>query len=406
MESKHIVRLVEWHSPQSISAHPLLHLLHRAHAARHFDAAAVAPAVRVVLVLHPVLHHHDIAILIRLPFDRISQQLLVAHLLHRGYQAAEQEVLHHRQLPQDLGHEHLAHALLDLQPVARGADVVEHGAVPAQALDVLDAVDEGHLVEVEVVLGALLEDQRAVDGFGADVPVPQQLRGAEQERQELVVVEPPHAVRAGRLEVVRHLHPAHEHEVAREYAQDELREGGARQQRELVEAQQPAEEVELVPRPVVDARRVAEAAGEVERQLGDGARVRHAHALVPRALLARHPLHEDAERFVAEARAARVLGGDVVQDGFGAVEHVEDGGDGRVGGLRGGGRDGRVLHAVGEGEDEGLEEGVGRGRFEEVVVLWREDAADGLLERPGGSARGIVAAAAGGGGARGGYGRR
>jgi len=148
--------------------------------------------------------------------------LFSAHSIHCRNQAAKEKVLHHGQLPQHLLDEHLLEASLDLVPALGSADVVEHGRVPAQALDVLDRVDEGHLVEVEEVRSAFLQRQRAVDSLRRDEFVADELAGAEQERQELVVIEPPHAVRPGRLEVVRRLHRAHESQVARENDQREL----------------------------------------------------------------------------------------------------------------------------------------------------------------------------------------
>jgi len=64
----------------------------------------------------------------------------------------------------------------------------------------------------------------------------QQLRGAKKERKELVVVETPDAMGAGRLKVIGSLNKAHEVEIARERHQDERGEIGSSDQSKLIEA--------------------------------------------------------------------------------------------------------------------------------------------------------------------------
>jgi hypothetical protein len=70
-------------------------------------------------------------------------------------------------------------------------------------------VDELDARKVHVLARVLGDDVCVVDRARADVLVPAELRRAEEERQEMVVVEPPHAVRARGLEPVRGLQHAH-----------------------------------------------------------------------------------------------------------------------------------------------------------------------------------------------------
>ena len=107
-----------------------------------------------------------------------------------------------------------------------------------------------------------------------DVVAADELRRGEEERQELVVVEAPDAVRAGGLEPVRRLHLAHQQQVAAEDARHHRRPVGRLEQLRLLEPEQPREEREPVPRAVVDPRRVAEGVGEVRRELAPSAAAR------------------------------------------------------------------------------------------------------------------------------------
>jgi hypothetical protein len=63
-------------------------------------------------------------------------------------------------------------------------------------------LDEAHAAQVHVVAGAGVEHLLAVDGARADEGVVDQLRRAPDEGQELVVIQPPHTVRPGRLQPV------------------------------------------------------------------------------------------------------------------------------------------------------------------------------------------------------------
>lgn len=223
-------------NPAQTAGATFAHLTGGAEAAGHADAAAVAPAAGVVDVADAAFVK-DVdggAVVVGLVFgvgvgDGLVGICVVGegHAGGGGDQGPEEEVLHDGQFAQDLGDEHAAHAALDLAPGPGGGDVVEHGAVPAQAVlggggsgsssftarycrrprnavagGDLDAVDEADLAEVEVVVAKLLEGQGLVDGARGDEAVVEQLGGAEQKGQELVVVEAPDAVGAGRLEGV------------------------------------------------------------------------------------------------------------------------------------------------------------------------------------------------------------
>ena len=254
----------------------LPHLLSSSKTTGHLDTAAVAPAGTIVSVARMAV----IGVILPTVLAG-SGRILLAHALGSGDEGAEEKVLHDGQLPQDLCDEHAAHAAVNLGPRLGGGDVVEHGAVPAQALDRLCAVDELDLAEVEEVVAKLLDGEVLVDGARGDEGVVQELGGAEEEGQELVVVEAPDAVGAGGLEVVGHLDDAHEGEVAGEDAQDEGLEVGALEDAELVEAEEPHHKVELVAGAVVDAVPVAEGLGEVGGGFGDGVGVVEAEAFMP-----------------------------------------------------------------------------------------------------------------------------
>ena len=125
-----------------------------------------------------------------------------AHSLRCRQKCAKHKVLHDGELAEDLFFVHEDHALVDFCPVERAADVVEHGAVPAQAGRGLDGVDELDAPEVHVLLAVLAQHVLVVDALWPQVRVRVQLRRPKQERKELVVVQPPHAVRPCRLKVV------------------------------------------------------------------------------------------------------------------------------------------------------------------------------------------------------------
>lgn len=73
-----------------------------------------------------------------------------------------------------------------------------------------------------------------------------ELRGPEEEGEEVVVVQPPDAVRARGLEVVCCLQCAEEAHIAREEEQGEGWEGGGGEEGELAEKKEVDEEVQLV----------------------------------------------------------------------------------------------------------------------------------------------------------------
>lgn len=85
-----------------------------------------------------------------------------------------------------------------------------------------------------------------MDRHRADEGVMEELRGPEQEGQELVVVQAPDAVRARRLQVVGLLDVAHEDQVSGEDTEHEVREVRWCDDAQLVETYQPDDEVQLV----------------------------------------------------------------------------------------------------------------------------------------------------------------
>lgn len=120
-----------------------------------------------------------------------------------------------------------------------------------------------------------------MDAQGSDVRVMQQLRCADEERQEMVIVQPPHAVRAGGLEVVRALDSPHQGDVSREDEEGESGEGGGWKEGETVQAEEPDDEVEFMAGPVVDAGAVAEGIVEVGRGFCYGGLVGEPERRVP-----------------------------------------------------------------------------------------------------------------------------
>ena len=320
--------------------------------------------------------------------------LLFAHALCRRDHGAKHEVLHDGELAEDLGDKHAAHAAINLFPGPGRGDVVEHGAVPAQALDRLCAVDEADLAEVKVVAAGLLEGEVLVDGARGDVGVVEELGGAEEEGQELVVVEAPDAVGAGGLEVVEHLHGAHDLEVARKDAQHERGEVGGLYDAETVQAQQPDGKVELVTGAVVDAVAVAKGLGQVGGRFGGGAGGEMADAAAAAALetelavpsvRARADEVEEAPKgLVAEARATLLVGWRELHEGLDLVEDAQQRPDGLAesGVVDGGGRAGCVDDGLGEAKHPANNGAVGRGGQEELMVPFGEDAARGYLEGP------------------------
>lgn len=316
--------------------------------------------------------------------------ILLAHALGGGHHGAKQEMLHDGELAEDLGDKHAAHAAVNLGPRLGGGDVVEHGAVPAQALDRLGAVDKVDLAEVEVIVPGLLERQVLVDGARGDVGVVEELGGAEQERQELVVVEAPDAVGAGGLEVVEHLHGAHELQVAVKDAQHERLEVGGVDDAQPVQAQQPDGKVELVAGAVVDAVAVAKGLGKVGGGLGHGGRGAFVSAAVepelpvPAVGALAHQVEEAPKGLVAEARAPLLVGRRDLGERLGFFEDCQQrfNGVAKVGILRGRRGAGRIDDGVGEPKHPADNGAVRRRRQEELVVFAGEDSARGHFKGP------------------------
>ena len=321
--------LIERNPPQRAGAPHLLLLLRGADAAGDPDAAAVAPAGGLVDVADAILVKDvDLAALVLVLLVGEAGVVLLAHSGGGGDEGAEEEVLHDGQLAQDLDGEHAAHAGLDLGPALGAADVVEHGTVPAQALDRLGAVDEGDLAQVHVVGAKLLEGQLLVDGKWGDEGVVEELAGAEEEGEKLVVVEAPDAVGPGGFEVVGGLDEPHDVKVAGEDAEGEGGEVGAMEDGQLIEAQEPDHKVELVAGAVVDAHAVSERVAKVRGQLGGGVGVAHAEAGVPSRGALFYLVEKETEGLIAESRAALVVRGRLPAQGLSLIEDGEDGPDG------------------------------------------------------------------------------
>lgn len=82
-----------------------------------------------------------------------------------------------------------------------------------------------------------------MDAQRADVRVMEELGGPEEKREEVVVVEAPNAMGAGRFEVVCTLDLAHEGDVAREDEEGEGIEDGGRKEGEAIETEEPYDEI-------------------------------------------------------------------------------------------------------------------------------------------------------------------
>lgn len=312
---------------------------------------------------------------------------LFAHAIHGGDERAKEEVLHDGQLAENLGDEHAAHTAVDFGPRFGGRDVVKHGAVPAETLDSLGAVDEADLSEVHEIGAKLLESEFLVDGARGDVWMMKKLGGAEQEGQELVVVQAPYAMRPGRLEIVGHLNDAHDGQVAGEDAQNEGSKVRGWYEGELIEAEEPDDKVELVAGAVVDAVAVAERLAEIGGDFGGGGGVGDTEVAMPGGEPLAKGVEEVAEDLVAEARATLVTGGEARDERLGFVQDGQQRVDNRtqVRVLDGGA--GRVHDGVGEAEDPGQEKLVGGRGGKGVEVLLGEDASPGHLEGGDGRVR-------------------
>lgn len=154
-----------------------------------------------------------------------------------------------------------------------------------------------------------------------DVRVVEELRGAEQEGEELVVIEAPDPVGAGRFEIVGHLYGTHEAKITWEDAEDESSRIATAgrigfEDVELAEAEEPHEEVELVTRAVVDAATVAKRVVEVDGRFVDGGVVGEAERAVPCSAAGVGEVEEAAEGFVTKAGTALLVGGGLQDELF------------------------------------------------------------------------------------------
>lgn len=102
----------------------------------------------------------------------------------------------------------------------------------------------------------------------AHVARTEQLTAAPQKRQELVVVEAPHAARTGWLEHKVGLQAPHQRQVSIKNKNDDIACVTPAQQSKLAEAAQKCNKIQLVPGSIVDARLVAKRFVHVALQLG------------------------------------------------------------------------------------------------------------------------------------------
>lgn len=157
---------------------------------------------------------------------RILLDVLLADFAGSGFregeQAAEENVLCDGQLLEYLGTVHLDHAFVDLGPGFCTGNVVEHGRVPAQRgrLDRVDKLDAG---EVHELWRELVDNLCVVDGFGSQMLVIAELAGAPEKGEEVVVIQAPHTVTAGRLEPIRRLDIPHHLDISPKHTEDDGR---------------------------------------------------------------------------------------------------------------------------------------------------------------------------------------
>lgn len=94
-----------------------------------------------------------------------------------------------------------------------------------------------------------------------------ELRATPEERQELIVIEPPDAVRPGRLEPIDSLKLAHQEDIAIKDEENESARVRLDESANLFEAAEPRDKVELVPRPIVDSVAMTKAMHQVRIDL-------------------------------------------------------------------------------------------------------------------------------------------
>lgn len=241
-----------------------------------------------------------------------------------------------------------------------------------------------HSVEVEPVGGLGVERGGAVDGERADGGVPGELGGAQQKGQELKVVEAPHAVRAGGLEVVGGLRGAREAQVRGQQREGDGGQRGAGQRAAAVQREGVHEKVQLVAGAVVEALGGSECGTQVRAQLLAGAGGQGGQVVrVQRRQTGRQARVKGAEGGVAEARAVVVAGRGVVEEVVCGSEDGEHAGDGGVRWLGGAGGDGHASDGVGDGEYEADQQRVRRARKKEPEIRGHEDTSCGMCKGDG-----------------------
>lgn len=162
-----------------------------------------------------------------------------------------------------------------------------------------------------------------MDGKRRDVRMVQKLGCAEQKGEELVVVQTPDAMRACGLKIVRQLDLTHEFQVAIKNDENECAEVCSGHDAQLVEAEQPYDEVELVTRAVIDASPIAERLCEIRRHLIDGSGVFHTESSVPVRRGGFDEIQEVPESFVAESRTPLFVRGRLEEELLNIVKDAE-----------------------------------------------------------------------------------
>eukprot|EP00274_Cyanoptyche_gloeocystis_P002916 CAMPEP_0196665302 /NCGR_PEP_ID=MMETSP1086-20130531/60396_1 /TAXON_ID=77921 /ORGANISM="Cyanoptyche gloeocystis , Strain SAG4.97" /LENGTH=285 /DNA_ID=CAMNT_0042001971 /DNA_START=708 /DNA_END=1566 /DNA_ORIENTATION=- len=186
-----------------------------------------------------------------------------------GEDRAKAEVLDDGQLAKHLSVVHLEHPGVHLLPVRDTADVVQHWRVLTE-LPSLDLVDEAYAAEVEVVVGVLVHKVGAVDRPRLDQRVVDELSGAPEKRQKVVIVEAPHAMGARGFEEIRHLQPPHQLQVLDKNVKDKAWKVALIKHTKLSKTTQPRSEVGLVAAPIVDPGHISKRVREIWCELNGG----------------------------------------------------------------------------------------------------------------------------------------
>ena len=180
--------------------------------------------------------------------------------------ASEEKVFHDRELVHDLSLVHLHQSPGDFFPGSDSADIIEHGRVFSEMSTALNEPYVLDAVEVHIVLGLCIEYLLVMNAAGWVPFLSAQFRGAEEEGQEVVVVQSPDPMRARGFQLVGGLYLAHDGEVLPEDVVHDAAVVRGCEVANAEEAQQEGDEVEFVACAVVDADGVAEAVAEVGGQ--------------------------------------------------------------------------------------------------------------------------------------------